>query len=175
MQLTTRRRLKVLELVGVSDGIATGRQGAKVHLAVKGLMNELYLDDLRQKTHRGLAGRVARGLSAGGRIFGYRTVPMVDERESGRKHSPPARLEIEPGEAAIVRRIFADYARGQSLAAIAHALYREGIPFPAKDTKRGPARRGWAISTIQVMLHNEKYTGVWIWNKTRFVKDPDSG
>ena len=165
LRLYQRLRLREIEIVGVSDGISTNHQGAKVQLTVKGLVNELYLDDLRQKTHRGLAGRVARGLSAGGRIFGYRTVPMVDERESGRKHSPPARLEIEPGEAAIVRRIFADYARGQSLAAIAHALNREGIPFPAKDTKRGPARRGWAISTIQVMLHNEKYTGVWIWNR----------
>jgi site-specific DNA recombinase len=52
----------------VSDGIATGQQGAKVQLTVKGLVNELYLDDLREKTHRGLAGRVARGWSAGGRI-----------------------------------------------------------------------------------------------------------
>ena len=50
----------------MSDGIATGTQGAKVHLAVKGLVNELYLDDLRDKTHRGLSGRVLRGFSAGG-------------------------------------------------------------------------------------------------------------
>jgi hypothetical protein len=33
----------------------TGQQGAKMHLAVKGLVNELYLDDLRDKTHRGLS------------------------------------------------------------------------------------------------------------------------
>jgi DNA invertase Pin-like site-specific DNA recombinase len=175
LRLNQRLRLRDIEIVGVSDGIATGRQGAKVQLTVKGLFNELYLDDLREKTHRGLAGRVARGMSAGGRIFGYRTAPVADENGDTRRHSAPARFEIEPGEAAIVRRIFADHARGQSLAAVAHALNREGVPFPAKDTKRGPARRGWAVSTIQVILHNEKYVGVWIWNKTRYVKDPDTG
>jgi hypothetical protein len=46
----------------------------------------------------------------------------------------------------VVRRIFRDYARGKSMKAIAHALNTEGAPFPAKDTKRGPARRGWAVS-----------------------------
>jgi site-specific DNA recombinase len=74
-----------------------------------------------------------------------------------------------------VRRIFREYANGQSLKAIAHALNHEGVPFPAKDTKRGPARLGWAVSTIAVILRNEKYAGTWVWNKTRFLKDPDSG
>ena len=40
LRVTARLRLKGVELVGVSDGIATGRQGAKMHLAVKGLVNE---------------------------------------------------------------------------------------------------------------------------------------
>src|SRR5262245_44480525 len=85
MRLSSRLRLKGIELVGVSDGIATSGQGAKMHLAVKGLVNELYLDDLRDKTHRGLSGSVARGLSAGGRLYGYRTVPVTREmRPNGR-------------------------------------------------------------------------------------------
>ena len=58
----------------------------------------------------------------------------------GRK--APARVEIEPSEADIVRRIFGDYAGGRSMKTIAHALNAEGVAFPAKDTKRGPARRG---------------------------------
>jgi hypothetical protein len=59
--------------------------------------------------------------------------------------------------------------------AIAHQLNADAVPFPAKDTKRGPARRGWAVSTIYTILLNEKYIGAWVWNKTRFLKDPDSG
>jgi hypothetical protein len=26
-----------------------------------------------------------------------------------------------------------------------------------------------------VILHNERYRGVWIWNRSRFLKDPDTG
>ncbi len=174
LRLYHRLRLKGIELVGVSDGIATAQQGAKVQLTVKGLVNELYLDDLRDKTHRGLVGRVTRGWSAGGRIFGYRTVPVEDSR-AGTNDSPPVRFMIEPGEAVVVRRIFQDYANGRSLHTIAHALNRESIPFPGKDTRRGPERRGWAGSTVRVILRNEKYVGLWVWNKRRFLKDPDTG
>jgi hypothetical protein len=28
---------------------------------------------------------------------------------------------------------------------------------------------------VHTILHNEKYIGEWTWNKTRFLKDPDSG
>src|SRR6185503_6253624 len=45
----------------------------------------------------------------------------------------------------------------------------------AKDTRRGPARLGWAVSTVRVILRNEKYASVWVWNPTRYLKDPDSG
>jgi site-specific DNA recombinase len=170
LRVTARLRLKGVELVGVSDGIATGRQGAKMHLAVKGLVNELYLDDLRDKTHRGLSGAVARGLSAGGRLYGYRTVPVPREAKPNDRGTP-ARFEVDEGEAAIVREIFRAYAHGRSMKAIAQDLNQRRIPFPAKDTKRGP----WAVSTIRVILRNEKYAGAWVWNKTRFLKDPDSG
>lgn len=174
LRLYHRLRLKGVDLVGVSDGVSTVNQSGKVTLTVKGLVNELYLDDLRAKTHRGLEGRVTRGMSAGGRLFGYRTVSVPDEAHAG-KRDAPARFEIDGGEAEIVRRIFRGYAAGQSMKAIAHQLNADGVPFPAKDTKRGPARRGWAISTIYTILLNEKYVGVWVWNKTRFLKDPDSG
>jgi DNA invertase Pin-like site-specific DNA recombinase len=166
LRLYHRLRLKGVDLVGVSDGIATGRQGGKVQLAVKGLVNELYLDDLREKTHRGLSGQVTRGFSAGRRTFGYRTVAEPGHR---------ARVEVDEREAEIVRHTFRRYAAGRSMRAIAHALNTEGVPSPAKDTKRGPARRGWALSTVQVTLRNERYVGVLVWNKTKFLKDPESG
>jgi DNA invertase Pin-like site-specific DNA recombinase len=174
LRLYHRLRLKGVEIVGVSDGVASGQQGGKVHLTIKGLVNELYLDDLREKTHRGLAGQTTRGLSAGGRIFGYRTVPVETGRR-GTKHTASARFEIDPTEADVVRRIFRDYAAGRSLQAIAFALNLESVPFPAQATARGPHRRGWAVSSVRVILRNEKYAGSWIWNKRRFIKDPDTG
>ena len=104
LRVTTRLRLKGVELVGVSDGIATSQQGAKMHVAVKGLVNELYLDDLRDKTHRGLSGSVARGMSAGGRLYGYRTVQLTREAKPGDR-STPARAEVKAGEAEIAKHL----------------------------------------------------------------------
>ena len=74
-----------------------------------------------------------------------------------------------------MRRIFQNYANWRSLQAIAHALNSESIPFRGKATRRGPQRRGWAVSTVRVILRNEKYAGTWVWNKRRFLKDPETG
>jgi len=125
------------------------------------MMNALYLEDLAEKTHRGLAGQITRGKSAGGRTFGYRTVD--------------GHIQIELNEADIVRRIYRQYAEGRSMKRLVYELNRDGVPFPSKETKRGPARRGWAISSIHTILHNVRYIGDWTWNKTRFLKDPDTG
>jgi len=80
---------------------------------------ELYLDGLRDKTHRGFAGRISQGLSAGGRIFGYRIVPATSEPGPGNR-TRSARYEFDAGQAGVVRRIFRDYTRGRSMKAIAH-------------------------------------------------------
>jgi site-specific DNA recombinase len=161
------RRLKGqgVELVAVADGIQSRHQMAKLQITIKGLVNELYLDDLRDRTHRGLTGRALRGRSTGGRLFGYRTRPGTEGAEW---------VVFEP-EAAIVRRIFRLYADGLSLKAIAMKLNAEGLAFPGKATRRGPGRLGWAVSTIHTILANEKYAGRWVWNKTMFLKDPETG
>jgi len=165
LRLYRRLQRHGVELVAVADGIQTSQQMAKLQITIKGLVNELYLDDLRDKTHRGLTGRALKGLSTGGRLFGYRTSPTPDGA---------AWVVFEP-EAAIVRRIFRLYADSRSMKAIAVQLNAEGVPFPAKVTRRGPMRRGWAISTVHTILTNDKYRGRWVWNKTTFVKDPETG
>ena len=138
---------------------------AKLQITIKGLVNELYLDDLRDKTHRGLTGRALAGRSTGGRLFGYRTSTGPDGAHW---------VVFEP-EAEIVRRIFRLYADSLSMKALAAQLNAQGLPFPGKATRHGPMRRGWAVSTIHTILANEKYFGRWVWNKTTFVKDPVTG
>jgi recombinase len=100
-----------------------------------------------------------RGLSAGSRIFGYRAVPT---EEAGRKsnHSAPGRFEIDAEEAAILQRIFRDYAAGQSMQAVAFVLNREGVHVHAQDTARWPRRCGCAVSSVRVILRNENYAGI---------------
>jgi site-specific DNA recombinase len=153
-----------VKLISVADGIETGHKLSKLVVSMKAVINELYLDDLRDRTLRGLHGRFARGLHTGGRIYGYRAVPMVDP--SGRTDATGqplvlgTALAVEPAEAQTVRQICEWFAGGVSLRAIAHRLNAEQVPFPADPTRRGGKRKGWASSAVRVILRNEKPLGL---------------
>ena len=74
----------------------------------------------------------------------------------------------------MVRRIFRDYAHGLSPKRIAYALNAEGVASPSgtawgSSTLNGNAERGTGI------LNNELYIGRLVWNRLRYVKDPDTG
>lgn len=58
---------------------------------------------------------------------------------------------IIPAEAALVRRVFDQFAAGDSLGGIAKALNAEGVP-----TRRGGQ---WRITALRVMLTNPRYIG----------------
>jgi len=149
--------------------LAEGEIG-ELHVGLKGTMNQLFLKDLADKTRRGLRGRVEQGRSGGGNAYGYRVVhlPGTDgETERGGR-------EIDPAQAEIVRRIFRDFAAGHSPKAIARALNAEGVPGPRgalwRDTAiRGHRQRGTGF------LNNELYIGRLIWNRLRYIKDPETG
>lgn len=61
------------------------------------------------------------------------------------------RLEIEPIEAATVKRIFEDYLSGLGMTAIAKQLNTDGIPTRYGNT--------WGKSSIKAVLQNYAYTG----------------
>jgi site-specific DNA recombinase len=159
-----------LRVIGVSDGYDSSRKGHKIHAGFKGLMNEIFLDDLRERTHRGMTGQAMKGFNCGGRTFGYRNVPIED---TGRKdaYGRPAivavRYEIDEGQGAIVRDIFSWYAQGYSYKWIAAELNR----------RKTPSSRGgtWAMSAVKVILENEMYAGRVIWNRRAWAKHPDTG
>jgi len=143
---------------------------SELHIGLKGTMGALYLKDLADKTRRGLHGRVEHGKSGGGNSYGYRVV-----HRSGPDGEPiRGEREIDPVEANIVRRIFTDYAAGKSPRTIAHELNAEGVA--------GPRGRDWGPSTLlgnvkrgNGILNNELYIGRLVWNRQRFLKDPDTG
>jgi site-specific DNA recombinase len=115
--------------------LAEGEIG-ELHVGLKGTMNALFLKDLAQKTRRGLEGRIRQGKAGGGLCFGYDIVHNVDsagERVRGERR-------INEIEAAIIRRIFQEFAEGRSPRAIAGALNKEKIP--------GPSGKSWGSSTI---------------------------
>jgi len=63
-------------------GIDTAAKGHKMLSGFKGIMNEFYLDDLREKTSRGMIGQALKGFHCGGRAYGYRLVPELDARKT---------------------------------------------------------------------------------------------
>jgi hypothetical protein len=132
-------------------------------------MNALFLKDLADKTHRGLRGRVEGGKSAGGLCYGYRVVKSL----SGGTVTTGERA-IEPTEAAIVERIFREFVAGVAPKAIARRLNRDGIAGPfggtwSPSTIHGNSKRGTGT------LNNELYIGRLIWNRLRYMKNPDTG
>lgn len=162
------RELRFLEvpLIGVADGVDTSGKEAKVTFTVKSLLSDMYLDELSDKTRRGLEGRALAGRSTGGLPLGYRSVPEQDElgRVSG------YRIEIDPDTAAIVRRIFDEYLSGKSQAVIAYGLTRDGIPPPRAKSKL--RRVGWVAGTVREIVRNEAYVGNWTFKKKLWVKLP---
>jgi len=135
----------------------------------------MFLRNLAEKTHRGLEGRVHQGKSAGGISFGYRLdrQPLPDGT-----HTTGDRV-IAPEQAAVIRRIFAEYDQGKSARTIAMGLNHDGIAPPRSG---GKGSGTWSFSTISGnwkrgtgILNNELYIGKLVWNRQRFVKDPDTG
>jgi site-specific DNA recombinase len=153
-----------VNIVTIAEGDIT-----HLHIGFKGTMNALFLKDLAEKTHRGLRGRIEDGKSAGGLCYGYRVLKTI----SGGSVTTGER-EIEPTEARTVERIFRDFVAGLSPKQIAKNMNREGVAGPfggpwSPSTIYGNAKGGTGI------LNNELYVGRLVWNRLRYVKNPDTG
>jgi len=79
-----------VKIISVSDGIITDDDNSKLGIHIRGLINELYLDDLQKKTMRGLEGQKLRGYSTGESVYGYKSHP-VGELRLNKKGQPNMR------------------------------------------------------------------------------------
>ncbi|RVG06480.1 recombinase family protein [Sinorhizobium meliloti] len=161
-----RMRFAGVSIVTLSEG-----EVSELHIGLKGTMGALYLKDLADKTRRGLRGRVEDGKSGGGLCYGYDVVRQIDA-SSG--EASRGERTINEAEANVVRRIFAEYLAGKSSRTIAMMLNSEGVPGPqgsewGPSTIHGNPKRGTGI------LNNELYVGKLVWNRLRYLKDPDTG
>ncbi|MFX4221512.1 MAG: recombinase family protein [Thalassobaculum sp.] len=164
-QIYKQLRFFGVQIVTLSEGPVS-----ELHVGLKGTMNALFLQDLADKTRRGLRGRVEQGCSGGGNAYGYdvvRDIGSDGEPERGKR-------VINAAQAEIVRLIFTLFAAGHSPRAIAQQLNDEGVPGPSgtlwRDTSiRGHITRGTGI------LNNELYVGRIVWNRQRYIKDPSTG
>lgn len=132
-----------------------------LRVVFNGWMAEEYLKNLSAKTKRGMRANAEKGKATGARRYGYQSYPGGAE-------------EIIEEEAAVVRRIFAAYAAGDTPRDIAWTLNREGVP--------GPRGGAWNASTISGsnargngILNTEQYTGVKVWGRDEVRKDRKTG
>ncbi|PIO99673.1 recombinase family protein [Pleomorphomonas carboxyditropha] len=154
-----------VKIVTLSEGEVT-----HLHVGLKGTMNALFLKDLADKTRRGQRGRIELGKSGGGNAYGYDVVKQLD----GNGEPVRGGRTINEFQADVVRRIFRDYVAGKSPKRIAMELNKDVIAAPGGgewgfSTINGNVKRGNGI------LNNEMYIGKLVWNRQRFIKDPDTG
>ncbi len=150
-----------VNLVTLEEGIIT-----PLHVGLKGTMNAIFLQSLSEKTRRGQRGAIRRGQMISKPPFGYKNANRIEDGQIER-----GLREINPDQAAIVRRIFKLYANGMSAKAIARLLNAEGIPPP-----RGGA--GWrhnilvGMNARSALLSNRLYIGEVVFGTTQTVRDP---
>jgi hypothetical protein len=161
----------------VSDGYDSAAKGEKIQSSMRGLMNEMYIDDLREKVMRGMTGQAMKGNNVGGRCYGYRHVPQYDPIKTSPDGQPVVlcvRREINDEQAEVIRIIFELFAQGWSPRAIAKHLNDAGIPSPRggkwlQSAIYGDPDVGYGI------LNNPLYSGRFVWNRRECRKNPDTG
>lgn len=99
-------------------------------------------------TRWGIRTRYANGSSAKANLpcYGYR-------------RNTNGELEIEPTEAVVVQMIYSFFQEGMSLRKIVSELEIQDIPSPQ-------GKHNWSVETVRRILHNEKYKGHVLLQKT---------
>ncbi len=156
----------ILAFLGIRLFTPSVGEVTALHVAIMGMMAQMTLRDIADKTKRGQLGRIRKGKIPSGLAYGYCIAAGADGDGGHRS--------INPSEAHIVRRIFNEYANGIAPEKIAKDLNTEGIPGPggrswSNTTIRGQSRRGTGI------LNNSLYMGLLEWNRCSYVKDPATG
>ncbi len=175
MIFSKRLRFAGVRVVFVSQNIDSDSEQADVLVGVHGIVDSLYIRELGKKTFRGLEGLALAKRHTGGRIFGYKNVPIEDPYRVDQYNRPVirgARLAIDDAQAKTVCRIFTLYASGLSVKAIAKKLNADRITSPQPRAGR---EQSWSPSSVRVLLRNERYHGVVTWAKSRKIRNPSTG
>lgn len=136
-----------IKILSAVENIPETPEGTLLESLLEG-MNQYYSEELSQKTKRGLNETRLKGNFIGGKVsYGY-------ERDG-------AKLKVNPDEAAIVVRIFTDYVNGKSSHQIVKELNEQGIK------NKGHI---FLDSTIQSILRQDKYTGIYKINGQEYDK-----
>jgi site-specific DNA recombinase len=167
-KLIERLAFRGVRVLGAQDGFDSIREDSELSAGLHGIIGQQFRKAIAARTRAALKMKAQAGHRAGGKPYGYR---CADSETGGRC------LVIDETQSPVVREIFERYAAGDSLVAIASDLNSRRVPSPgagwARTTRRADGQ--WLSSGINAILHNEIYRGEFIWNRSKWTKDPDSG
>ena len=129
-----------VDLVLLAENFDTGTPTGKFALTMFAAMAELERSTILERVMSGKKEAAQLGKRNGGQVpLGY-----------------DAEFNVIDAEAAIVRRIFAEFVAGSTMQAIAKRLHDDGVP-----TKNGGK---WATATVKWILGNGRYANLAQWN-----------
>ncbi|MBQ8827684.1 MAG: recombinase family protein [Clostridia bacterium] len=150
--------LEYMEELGVRVVTADGRYDSVKNYEFAGIdswFNERYVMDISRKIRSNIRQKIKSGQYIGTAPYGYK-----------KSEDDCCRLEIESGEAEVVRRIFDLYVSGKGYKKIAEILDSECIlpPNPARS-----AELRWNPVTVKRILSNRVYIGATVQGVSRKV------
>ena len=148
--LTTIRKLK-------AKGVEVYFEKENIYsLDSKGEFLLTLMSSMAQEESRSLSQNVTWGQR---KRFADGKMTMAYRHFLGYRKGADGSPEIDPEQAAIVRRIYREFINGASCHAIAKGLTADGIPTPGGKTN-------WQKKTVENILTNEKYKGDALLQKT---------
>lgn len=148
-----------VRFVAIGDNIDSEKGPYDMLLPVKNIINEQYARDISQKVRSSFRAKQRSGEFIGAfASYGYRKDPEDHNH-----------LVIDPPAAAVVRRIFTLFEKGNGKVKIAKLLNAEGVPCPSEYKRlngekyhNGQKLGGttyWTYATIHRILKNQMYAG----------------
>lgn len=158
--LMDRLRYRGARVIGILDGFDSDSPQARMQAGLSGIMSDELRSMIRMRTHSALELRAKHGRATGGKTYGFARDGAVVEQQ-----------------AAVVREIFERFSGGESMKAIASDLNVRGVPSAGASWSRELRRRDgrWLVSALHALLHNERYMGRVVWNRSQWIKNPDTG
>lgn len=162
------RLMKYVDDLGVRfithDGIDTNQTGWKPLWMVKLMAATMEVESTAERVVRGMVGQLGRGYQIAQTPYGYRAAP--DVAQSGKVLG--TKWSIDEVEAQVIRQMYKWRHEGVSFGGIAALLQKAGVQPPGKLRKRPQAY--WRQATVQRMMGNRVYRGVFVWNGSSFTK-----
>ena len=156
--------LHKIRYIAVNDYIDTAIQSGNSDMTpFRAVFNDMYAKDISKKVRTALDTKKRQGKFVGAYApYGYKK-DITDKNH----------LVIDEGPADVVRQIFKDFLRGESVIGIAHKLTENKVPTPSEYKKLTATQKYfkgvWSDTMVKNILSNPTYIGNLTQNRSRKI------